>query len=118
MHMREAQYRRRSIVVLQAEVAADERPGTHGSGSHHAVRVDHLLRLGVVAEKEQHNGSAIGRQRRGAMRQAWQEPPIEDDQKMNIPPEIIDLSPLRQLEEEYTLAVRGHLKALSPWWAK
>jgi len=53
-----------------------------------------------------------------AMRQAWQDPPIHDDHKMNIPPEIIDLSALRPLEEAYTRAVRAHLQALSPWWAK
>lgn len=54
----------------------------------------------------------------GAMRQAWQDPPIEDDHKMNIPPTIIDLSALKPFEEAYTQAVRIHLDALSPWWAK
>jgi len=54
----------------------------------------------------------------GAMRQAWQDPPIEDDHKMNIPPTIIDLSALKPFEEAYTHAVRIHLVALAPWWAK
>ncbi|MET7423621.1 hypothetical protein [Dactylosporangium sp. NPDC005555] len=54
----------------------------------------------------------------GAMRQAWLDAPIQDDHAMNIPLAVIDLAALTPLEEAYSQAVRDHLVALSPWWAK
>lgn len=54
----------------------------------------------------------------GAMREAWQATPITEDPAMNIPPAVIDLSSLLPLEIAFTDAVRAHLDALAPWWAR
>jgi len=54
----------------------------------------------------------------GAMREAWKAPPITNDAEMNIPPTIIDLSPLTPLEETYREGVREHLDHIAPWWPK
>ncbi|MFJ1543326.1 hypothetical protein ACIODS_32815 [Micromonospora chalcea] len=54
----------------------------------------------------------------GAMREAWQATPITEDSAMNIPPTVIDLSSLAPLETAFTDAVRTHLVALAPWWAR
>ncbi|MFG1672904.1 hypothetical protein [Micromonospora sp. NPDC049282] len=54
----------------------------------------------------------------GAMREAWQATPITEDPGMNIPPTVIDLSSLPPLETAFTDAVRAHLDALAPWWAR
>jgi hypothetical protein len=47
------------------------------------------------------------------MRQAWHDPPIEEDHKINNRLTIIDLSALKPFEEAYTHAVRTHLVALA-----
>jgi hypothetical protein len=54
----------------------------------------------------------------GAMREAWLAEPITDDAAMNIPPTVIDLSSLTPLEAAFTDAVRAHLAAIAPWWAR
>ncbi|MGH3947585.1 MAG: hypothetical protein ACRDSE_00440 [Pseudonocardiaceae bacterium] len=54
----------------------------------------------------------------GAMREAWLAEPITNDTAMNIPPTIIDLSSLTPLETAFTDAVRTHLAAIAPWWAR
>jgi hypothetical protein len=54
----------------------------------------------------------------GAMRDAWLTAPITDDAAMNIAPTIIDLSSLTSLEKAYAAAVREHLTAIAPWWAR
>lgn len=53
-----------------------------------------------------------------AMREAWSAEPITDDAAMNIPPTVIDLSSLTPLEAAFTTAVRDHLAAIAPWWAR
>jgi hypothetical protein len=54
----------------------------------------------------------------GAMREAWLAEPITDDAAMNIPSVVIDLSSLTPLEKTFTDAVRTHLAAIAPWWAR
>jgi hypothetical protein len=51
-----------------------------------------------------------------AIRQAWLDPPCTDDAGMNIPPDVVDLSPLNPLEEAYLAAATRHLANLSKWW--
>lgn len=53
-----------------------------------------------------------------AMHEAWKAPPTESDDTMNIPPSVIDLSPLAPHEAAYMDAVRTHLTTLAPWWAR
>lgn len=53
-----------------------------------------------------------------AMREAWSAEPITDDAAMNIPPSVIDLSSLPPLAAAFTTAVRDHLAAIAPWWAR
>jgi hypothetical protein len=53
-----------------------------------------------------------------AMHEAWKAPPTESDDTMNIPPSVIDLSPLAPHEAAYMDAVRTHLTRLAPWWAR
>lgn len=54
----------------------------------------------------------------GAMRDAWLAAPITDDSAMNIAPTVVDLSSLTPLETAYATAVRKHLTAIAPWWAR
>jgi len=54
----------------------------------------------------------------GAMHEAWLAAPITDDASMNIPPTTIDLSSLKPLENSFATAVRNHLAAIAPWWAR
>ncbi len=54
----------------------------------------------------------------GAMRQAWIDEPATSDADVNIPPETVDLSPLKPFETAYMDAVAAHLRALAPWWSK
>jgi hypothetical protein len=54
----------------------------------------------------------------GAMRQAWIDEPATSDADVNIPPAIVDLSPLKPFEKAYMDAVAAHLRALAPWWSK
>lgn len=44
-----------------------------------------------------------------ACREAWIADPASDDAKMNIGPEVIDLSELKEHERAYVLAAQGHL---------
>ncbi len=53
-----------------------------------------------------------------AMHDAWKAPPNDSDDTMNIPPTVVDLSSLAPYEAEYIEAVRTHLRALAPWWAR
>jgi hypothetical protein len=53
-----------------------------------------------------------------AMHEAWKAPPTKSDDTMNIPPSVIDLSPLAPHETAYMHAVRDHLTRLAPWWAR
>ena len=52
----------------------------------------------------------------GAMRKAWEAPPITRDDQMNMAPEIVDLSELPSLEAKFMGAVKEHLDQLAPWW--
>lgn len=52
------------------------------------------------------------------MQEAWNEAPRATDPEMNIPPELIDLSPLAAAEAQYVHAVQDHLASLTPWWAR
>lgn len=52
-----------------------------------------------------------------AMRDAWNAPPNDSDDTMNIPPNVVDLSSLVAHETDYIDAVRTHLRTLAPWWA-
>jgi hypothetical protein len=54
----------------------------------------------------------------GAMRQAWVDEPATSDADINIPPVIVDLSPLTPFETAYMDAVAAHLHTLAPWWSK
>jgi hypothetical protein len=54
----------------------------------------------------------------GAMRQAWVDEPATSDADVNIPPVIVDLSPLKPFETAYMDAVAAHLRTLAPWWSK
>lgn len=54
----------------------------------------------------------------GAMRQAWIDESATSDADVNVPPEIVDLSPLKPFETAYMDAVAAHLRALAPWWSK
>lgn len=54
----------------------------------------------------------------GAMRQAWTDKPVTSDAAVNIPPETVDLSPLKPFEAAYMDAVAAHLRALTPWWSR
>ncbi len=51
-----------------------------------------------------------------AMQEAWKAPAITEDAGMNIPAEVIDLSGLKQRENEYTEVFQRHLERLAPWW--
>jgi hypothetical protein len=53
-----------------------------------------------------------------AMRQAWIEDPATSDADVNIPPTMVDLSSLKPFEEAYMVAVRSHLRSLTPWWSR
>ncbi|WP_051944371.1 hypothetical protein [Streptacidiphilus rugosus] len=53
-----------------------------------------------------------------AMSSAWADPPLDNDPGMNIPPSVIDLSGLRDNENTYLEAVRGHLHKTKPWWSR
>jgi hypothetical protein len=50
-----------------------------------------------------------------AMHDAWNAPPTDTDDTMNIPPATIDLSSLTPYENAYIDAVRTHLRQLVPW---
>jgi hypothetical protein len=54
----------------------------------------------------------------GAMHDAWLAEPVDNDAAMNISPKLVDLSPLGPLEREFAGAVRAHLAAIAPWWAR
>jgi hypothetical protein len=54
----------------------------------------------------------------GAIRAGWNETAARTDADANIPPSVVDLSSLQSYESAYMAAVAGHLKKLSPWWAK
>jgi hypothetical protein len=49
----------------------------------------------------------------GAMRQAWIDEPATSDADVNIPPETVDLIPLKPFETVYMDAVAAHLRALA-----
>ncbi|CAI7979107.1 conserved hypothetical protein [Frankia sp. Hr75.2] len=52
----------------------------------------------------------------GAMQKAWQDPPLDSDQGMNIGPDLVDLSALRPAEQAFINAATSHVTALiSPW---
>ncbi|MCX4826849.1 hypothetical protein OG883_45260 [Streptomyces sp. NBC_01142] len=68
----------------------------------------------AYAELLQHMRQTSGR----AMHDAWKAPAITSDDAMNIPPTVIDLSPLKPYEQAYLDAVRTHLDALTPWWGR
>jgi hypothetical protein len=66
-------------------------------------------------------GNLIEQVRRAAgtaMHDAWNTPPVESGDAMNIPPAVIDLSGLAVYETAYISAVGAHLRALAPWWAR
>lgn len=47
-----------------------------------------------------------------AIHDAWESPGISDDAAMNIPRDVIDLTPLAPLEKTYRTAVAAHLHQL------
>lgn len=49
-----------------------------------------------------------------AMHDAWNAPPTDADEAMNIPPDVIDLSSLAPDENAYIEAVRTHLRPRAP----
>jgi hypothetical protein len=50
----------------------------------------------------------------GAMRDAWAQPPSQNDQEMNIPIETIDLRALTAEEDKFIKAVAARLDKLTP----
>ena len=50
----------------------------------------------------------------GAMREAWNQPPSQNDQEMNIPVETIDLRTLAAEEDKFIKAVAARLDTLTP----
>ncbi|WP_147106364.1 hypothetical protein [Nesterenkonia populi] len=50
----------------------------------------------------------------GAMHNAWEQPPSQNDQEMNIPSEKVDLRPLSTHEDNYIVAVTARLDELTP----
>ncbi|THV41164.1 hypothetical protein [Glycomyces buryatensis] len=59
--------------------------------------------------------SATRRIAGGAMREAWQAPPITEDREMNIPAALVDLAALARYEESFMAAVHMHLLTFTPW---
>jgi hypothetical protein len=51
----------------------------------------------------------------GAMRDAWQAPPITEDREMNIPASLIDLAELAAHERSFMDAARAYLLTFTPW---
>lgn len=52
----------------------------------------------------------------GAMQTAWKDPPLDNDQGMNIGPDLVDLSALRPAEQAFINAAASHVTALiNPW---
>ncbi len=49
-----------------------------------------------------------------AMSEAWKQPPVQDDQEMNIPVEAVDLRGLGPEEDKYIQAVTARLDELTP----
>jgi hypothetical protein len=82
----------------------------------------HLAWTAVESETVGHAYTDLVQQVRrtagAAMHEAWKAPPTESDGTMNIPPSVIDLSPLAPHEAAYMDAVRTHLIRLAPWWAR
>ena len=54
----------------------------------------------------------------GSIREAWKQPAPTTDSDMNMPPAVVDLSPLKPYEKAYMDAVADHLHALTPWWSR
>lgn len=48
------------------------------------------------------------------MREAWNQPPSQNDQEMNIPVETIDLRTLAAEEDKFIKAVAARLDTLTP----
>ncbi|WP_157891997.1 MULTISPECIES: hypothetical protein [Frankia] len=53
-----------------------------------------------------------------AMKDAWRGPATTSDADMIIPTAIIDLRSLTPFEMSFMKAVRAHLDARTPWWAR
>lgn len=54
----------------------------------------------------------------GSIREGWNQPAPTTDSDMNMPPSVVDLSPLKPYEKKYMEAVAQHLHELTPWWSK
>lgn len=48
---------------------------------------------------------------------AWLEPPPTRDEEMNIPPSVVDLSPIQPFETAFAAAAKEHLDAYLTWRA-
>jgi hypothetical protein len=54
-----------------------------------------------------------------AIHDAWNTPPILDDRGMNLGPDIVDLSELKQYEEAFMRAADAHVAGLvAHWWSR
>jgi hypothetical protein len=52
-----------------------------------------------------------------SMREAWNEPALDNDEGMNIDPDRVDLSVLEVAEERFLEAAQTHVAAITrPWW--
>jgi hypothetical protein len=47
---------------------------------------------------------------------AWNVPAISEDSEMNIPPGVIDLSPLKAQQDAYMESVQNYLARYGKWW--
>lgn len=54
-----------------------------------------------------------------SMHAAWLEPALDDDAGMNIGPDRVDLSDLKSAEDDFLLAAKTHVEAITePWWRR
>jgi hypothetical protein len=54
-----------------------------------------------------------------SMREAWKEPPLDDDEGMNIGPDRVDLGALKAAEQRFLKAAETHVAAITkPWWRR
>jgi len=53
------------------------------------------------------------------MREAWNTPALDNDAGMNIGPDRVDLSALKNAEQVFLAAAQTHVAALiRPWWCR
>jgi hypothetical protein len=88
------------------------------------IQANLAYHLAWTATESEHVGQAyamlihqVRRTAGAAMHDAWNAPPTDTDDAMNIPPDVIDLSSLTPHENAYIDTVRTHLQRLVPWWS-